>query len=235
MATNDQYRINKDTSARKNTNHSDIRAALDAKATKKANDARHDVYVDAMFAGYEEEIENLKAQLSTQQKTLLQERQEAIDQAVAKAHTESNAQIAQLQKGVTDLRRQNEGLQVMFDEELAAKKTEIAAGKQEVDRIRNKVLAIKKAHASEVSDLQRQLAVGPNSWMEINLRCKGYKTRTYIRRPNQSFRSAVEELCKYLGRSFYVMSFEHKDQKITAGTKSLHEVCYALFGNCSTC
>jgi hypothetical protein len=72
MATNNAFKITKDTSARKNTRVGSIQSAVEAAAMKES----HDYYVDRLTEGYkqqletmeeayEEQIRDLKSQLCT--------------------------------------------------------------------------------------------------------------------------------------------------------------------------
>lgn len=196
MATNDHYRVTKDTSARKNTgNQSSMHSAVEAAASRAA----HDAYVKGLISGYEEQLHAMEAEHADQ---------------IAEIQTKNNAAIQEIKEqqqrvvdaAVVDLRREKQNLQSTLDEALAANKTanQTAQSQRESYQINIDDLAkthenelgalrvhvddLKKGHANEIAALKRQVR------FEIHFKCHNRKTRTYIHRPTARFFDATNEL-----------------------------------------
>lgn len=121
MATNDQYRVKKDTSSRKNTTEQpNVHDLVEAAAIQGMKEA----YIKVLKSGYDEQIQAMKAEHAKQI--------EAMDTEYAKQITQLKKDYEKAMEGakhqvrtdaiVANLSKQKANLQSTLDEALAANK-----------------------------------------------------------------------------------------------------------------
>lgn len=196
MATNDQYRVTKDTSARKQPNmvpaHEVTAMVASHKAYVNSIESYHKEQTDSLEATHADEIAGLEAKFANAESAILQKQQDTVDAAVSEAREDCRAQIARLTQINVNIATEKRQLQSSFDETLAKNKNEVSTAQREVARIQKQVTTIKQAHANEIAEFQRQLKIGPNSWIGVTIFSKGRKTRDYVRRPHSTFKALRE-------------------------------------------
>lgn len=188
MATQDNLRITKDTSARKNTN---IPSDLEAQAKEKYYKA----IIDGLQDQYDAQMENQKtahaeeiAKLKSQHANEIQLVKNAGKGAIEKVRKDCATKVTQLDGDIMDWERKYKELQQMFkvnadEKEAMAKEAEKnAAG--EANQLRIQKLGLEK----KITKLERKAAV------DISFTGKGYKTRRYLRRHNEPFRDVIHDL-----------------------------------------
>ena len=217
-------RVTKDVSARKTPTK--MHSAMEMQAVR----ASHEAYLNSMIRGYEEqaataaaeheqEIKDLKAAMTTDKAQITRDKEATVSEAVRRALAGSTAQVDQLQAEVQRLQK-----------ELQESQKDYANLRESAnERIRNKNVTItnmKVQHDNEVADLKEQLKEGPNSWLEIHLKCKGRRDRTYVRRPYTTFSDAVEELFRTTGEGRSNLRFRVKGEVVQDSdlSKTMQEV-----------
>lgn len=222
MDTKNTHRITKDTSARKGP---DMLSGAKAKLNERMNDMLlqqlQDDYTtefERMEADHAQQIASLQAQLTQNQATNLENQKKAIDAELAKAQETFASHSAQYQQKITDLTNKNKQLQSTLDEELAKKKNELKTAQSNVARVQSQVVNLKAAHATEVTDLKRKIAI------EVTFRSKGLKTRTYMLRTNTTFGEVVDKLENSVQVLMQNPVFTLNGQQITAKNQTLAAV-----------
>jgi hypothetical protein len=176
MASNNAFKITKDTSARKNTRVGSIQSAVEAAAMKES----HDYYVDrltegykqqleTMEEGYEEQIRNLKSQLTTAF-------ERGKDEATQKAASTLSEQIQ-----AADMKLLGEQQKHYRTRDMLASETK-RANQAEKD---NNAIEVrchaqsnkqKKKIEAELDKAHREKNTGPFRWIEIKF-IKRQKTK----------------------------------------------------------
>ena len=100
--------------------------------------------------------------------------------------------------------------------------------KEQIKRYQAKISEIHVHNMKKTAEMQRKLAVGPNSWTEMHFRSKNRKTRTYVRRFGTQFKVVVEQLGKDTGRDYSRFVFKHQDKPVTNMGSSLQQVGFAF-------
>lgn len=243
MATNDQHRINKDVSARKNTEESARHLASVA-----AQQASHDAYVNSIIGTYDARIEALEAQhaeesaalkkaydssvsameamLAKVESDVSEKQQAAVNQAAAKAHQDSAAVVQQLRAANVALAEEKRVLQSSADEALAKMKTAQQSERRQLVRHQSQIVHLKEEHQTEVGKLHH------SSWFEVSFKTQKRKTRTYHHRPSTTFSKATEALCKDVGTPY---GFRHKGVPIANSQHTLAQVCIRQILACKSC
>ena len=112
---------------------------------------------------------------------------------------------------------EKDNLQSTLDETLKDKKEALAKSSRLLQDSRRENLTLKAIHAKDVTRMQSEIDVGPNSWVEFSFRgsSKNYRTRYYVRRQTEKFHETIADLCKETGRDRLSLSFQHKGMNIT--------------------
>lgn len=159
--------------------------------------ASREGYTNSLIQGYQDKIAAMES-----------EQQGVVEEAVKKAREEFAGQIGKLKEMVGEQKRA------------------LAKASAEIKRLHQQMETMTTTHAGKIKGLQKQLLVGPNSWVEIHVTGKGRKTRTYIRRPFAPLHEALQELAKDVSRPVGMMNFKHGEVKIQGQeTKTLQQVC----------
>ena len=209
MATNDTNRVKKDISARKQPD-----VLSESKA--KVESMRHELLLQTVNEGYQKLIEDLRAAHAEEIASLKNELAMAFEAGAAKARSESDATSCALRQNIDALSKDRDDLKKALTEEIHKKNVELTDAETRIMMLQAQLDDQKATHERQVARLQKQVAVGPNSWMEITFvgATRAYKPRTYVRRPSARFRDAVEEMCKALGKPLTVLVFKHKGRQI---------------------
>ncbi|KAK3696907.1 hypothetical protein LTR37_017737 [Vermiconidia calcicola] len=203
MATNNQHRITKDTSARKTADKATMQQTFELAALK----ASHEAYLSAITSGYEEKIESLLSEHNAEIETLksqlalgeqaLREKQKAITTAaVTKAQEELMTVCRNLKADNDELKSENEELQGAYKESLSKNKE--AANAAQKERVAHQLnhTKLEVAHSKEVAELKRKVDAHPNSWIKISFKCKGRKDRYYWHKVSDTLKNASQGLRK---------------------------------------
>ena len=185
----------------------------------------YEAKIESLETAHAEELDGVKAEYAASENTILQKQQETIDKAVAEGRAECEALFKQLKREIADLRTKSNNLRSTLDETLAEKKTQVFAAESKTSRAQNRITALEQLHARETANLQRQLKVGPNSWVETSVVSKGRKTRTLVRRLHSTFKAFTEEYYSQSGCAASACNtFSHKGHEIVGWSKTLQEV-----------
>jgi hypothetical protein len=226
MASNNAFKITKDTSARKNTRVGSIQSAVEAAAMKES----HDYYVDrltegykqqleTMEQGYEEQIRGLKSQLvAIAEKT----KKDAIAEAAAVAAVKARSADARLKEETNKYEQLR----------LAHMHTEKRAVRAERENIslesgyRAQFSEQFKKHAAELDKAQREKTSGPYQWIEIKL-TKRFKSKMaapklVVRRSGMKFSELFQAALGSKSIDFW--SFEYHGRPLTDIEKTLTQV-----------
>lgn len=235
MATKDQFRITKDTSARKDTKQPSMHSSLEVAAIR----ASHEAYVSSMVSGYQQQIKelelerdgdiaSLKARLASEKDAATQGHQAAISKAVTEAREESKRHIENLNTNVESLYTENETVHASLKKALA----EIGTANKEIHGVRaehsKRITTLKDTHAQRVAGLQRQLIISPNSWIQIHFVARGCKKRTCFWKFNTTLRDASKELRDDFQQYSYTFTFSRSSdfsRSTLDDRKTLQEVC----------
>jgi hypothetical protein len=231
MATNNAFKITKDTSARKNTRVGSIQSAVEAAAMKES----HDYYVDRLTEGYkqqletmeeayEEQIRDLKSQLCT---AFERGKDETIKEAAAKTanHFQAmNAKLGQMEQSrLETLNSYN-----------ATKRRAEAAEKDKTaleNRHRAQMLKQSRIHEAALEKAHREKNTGPFRWIEIKL-IRRHKTK--MAEPKFAVKKAGAKFSELLqtaltSKSVYSWAFEYQGRplSLTDLDKTLTQVSLA--------
>jgi chromosome segregation ATPase len=244
MEPKNEYRINKDMSARKNVKQPGMRTTLEVDAMEAA----HAAYLSSITSGYEAQIgalkdshdqdikalkdqhasenskihgpyqatiDRLKAELKTEETIVMDKQQAAIQAAI-------QAAVARYRSETDRLTRERNGVQKTLDETKTEAGKSIGEMRRQRDRAQNQISTLKATHASEIAALQRKVAV------EFQVKRKGRKAKTYVKNINLTFTAAMEEYCVACNNAIHHLNFRLKDRYIDV-TKTLAEVCIMHF------
>lgn len=214
MASKNEFRISKDTSARKSITPSTMHNALEAAAKQAADEA----YTQAMFSGYEAEIESLKSAHAAEMGAINNERDSAIRFAMESARNASTGDIAKLKHEVAELLKGHESLRNTTDDMLAKHKTELLASKRQIGTVNSQMDSLKHDHNQEVTRLQKKIRY------EIRFSTKGRKSRTYFCKLASPLREVATKLAQDTHISGHEIKFVHKSRAILNLSKRLQEV-----------
>ena len=168
MATKDDNRITKDTSARKS---SSIRANAEAKVDEKK---RYELIIETMQDDFDQEFESREAAHADEKRTIQKQHQKTLADAVESATRVRDYEIEELKHDISDWERKYKELQNTLQAELEKKKDTIAAANAETVRIREQARNKDHGRVLKIQELTTKIAI------EIKFSCKGGSTRTYL-------------------------------------------------------
>lgn len=215
MASDETYRVSKNTSARK-----DNRGASHAKMVPKldmdAMLASHEAYVAKLRSGHEEEqqskdaeheekITHLTAEKDQAILELKQTQKTAIDAAVAQAHKDRAERLSLLRSEIQKLNQDNRDIKSTLDEAVAEKKMTKEANTAAMECLQTQIADINAAHASEIAALNLVVRY------QIDFRSTKRKTKTYFRHPSVTLLQASAQLSDEIKDHSLSFSF-HKKQ-----------------------
>jgi len=227
MATANDPRVNKDTSARKNTIPPKMHFALEVAAIKAA----HDAYVSSMVTGYEEKIESQEctyaedvARLQKEHSTAIasleaaqKERESALNvnfknvikEAYHKARQGSLVEIEKLRNEVANCVKERDGFRASLDESLAKDKRHTSLAKTKTADHEKQIATLTAKHEEEVRSMQAKIAI------TVHFVCKARKTRSFLLRPSTTISQAVEDLGKNSNMNDPTLfTFKHNGQRL---------------------
>ena len=237
MATHDQHDIAKDVSSRKRPRTDDDDGDEDDIDTVqymhnvyvKRIKTNHRAAIEKIEDDHDEEIAKLKGQLEMNEKSLVQREQTAAKNAVEKERKESSSKFMLLESNVAELQTKNQTLQSSLEEVIAKNKNDAAAARGEARRLQDQLANLRDAHATEIGRYQRQLKVGPNSKIELEIVRKGRVNRKYTRRLHSTFTETIGEYFSDLRVTIAEATahgvFVHNGGKIKDWNKTLQQVC----------
>lgn len=228
MASNNAFKITKDTSARKNTRVGSIQSAVEAAAMKES----HDYYVNRLTEGYkqqlgtmeqtyEDQIRELKTEFAT---TLEKRREDAIQETTAKT-----AEKIKLLKESVSFQQSNTQL-VMQD--LTEKNILLARAMNEKTDVkiacRNQIVDLRKKHEAELDKAHREKNSGPYRWTEIKF-VKRYKSRVTTGAPKLAVKRSSAKFSELAqaalnSKSTESWGFEYNGRPLTEMEKTLTQV-----------
>lgn len=141
--------------------------------------ASREAYISSIVEGYQQKIATMES-----------EQQAVVNDAVQKAIANSSSQMQKSEETIAELKRA------------------LSESKGEVAEVRRSMEQKTVSFQVQIARLNKQLEVGPNSWIQFNVTGKGRKMRTYVRRPHASFTEALEELAKDSGKFLPSMKFK---------------------------
>lgn len=241
---NDSYRVTKDTSARKNAPTSI--SALEVTAIK----ASYEAYISSIKSGHEDLVQNLqcdhadevsalkqqseaaltelKAQLSEERRNAAEKQRAAAEAATKKADTNRALQMTAYRDEISTLKKETTTLEAKLKDSISDGTRRESLAKQETAKLQSRFENLKKAHARELKDMQKQLSVGPNSWLQLQFKSKATrKPRIYWQRYTATLREAVEQLVKdTAGTSseWYVFRRVGESGEVIGKNKTLQDV-----------
>ena len=86
-------------------------------------------------------------------------------------------------------------LQASYKESLADNKRSTDSATKEIGRLKDSITRIKAGHDKKTAEMQRKIDAHPNSKIELSLRSKGRRSRTFHWRYNMPLSFGVAELC----------------------------------------
>ena len=175
MAANNQHRITKDISARKNQVDSD--SAYELAMELKAEQRGHEAYVKTMKADYREMLESqdfahkemmetlknehdsslaeLKAQYAKSDMRISQEKQEAVDEAVKRERGGLKTVFEGMKTKNNSLTAENEKLQASLKEALATSAEAAKTHANDINKLRINHNTVSVGHTREIAELKR--------------------------------------------------------------------------------
>ena len=235
MASNNAFKITKDTSARKNTRVGSIQSAVEAAAMKES----HDYYVNRLTEGYKQQLETMEQgyedqvrELKTQYAASLEKtKKEAIEEATAKAAENLKAADVLWVKEVDKCDRLGRDYTKMERRALNAEETYASL----VSSHRTEINEQRKKHKAELDRAHRESKTGPYSLIEVKF-AKRNKSNNIVGTPKLVVkRSGVmfSELVKAGLKPHSTPSwrFEYKGNPLTDMEKTLTQVsaCTSIF------
>lgn len=234
MATNDQYRVNKDTSARKNTKHDHMHCEAKVNALNKSHAAYlesimgdYDAKIQSQEAEHEETIASLNMKHAEEKNTFLERLKAAVNESTAKVEERSAAEIKRLRSDIASLRAEKGTLETSLKDAFEAQKTASASSNSEITRLKSQMDNLKSAHKTKIGQMQRKVDANPNSWIQIHFLGRGRKKRTYYKKYNSTLDEAAEDLCKDIELKMDQLIFRRAqfDNLPLDRKKKLNEVC----------
>lgn len=238
----DTHRITKDTSARKSAGSAGSVSAIEVAAIR----ASHDAYVSSMKAGYEEQIDNLhsehgaeiamvkdehakaiaemEAELAVQKTKLKSKVAEEAADVVAKHRQQWETAASNLREKIRVLSSQNEALSYDLKASQGKNKTDAAHAEKELARLDAKFDAMRAQAKEKIDKINAELAVGPNTWLEINFVSKRFRDRQLVKRPSETMAAAFGEVSKALGSGQDNYELEHQGKQILDRNLTLEQV-----------
>lgn len=228
MASNNAFRVTKDTSARKNTRVGSIQSAVEAAAMRES----HEYYVNRLTEGYKQQLETMEQSYEDQIRELKSQLAVTTENAKAEALKDATTQASyQIQEANSKLRAE----QVLHQQTTAEYKTALKiASKAEKDkntletRHRNQIIEQTKRHNDELDKAQREKNTGPCRWIEIKF-VKRYKSKVTtgapkcaVKRNGDKFSELVQAALN--SKSTYSWGFEYKGSPLTDMEKTLTQV-----------
>lgn len=175
MASNNAFKITKDTSARKNTRVGSIQSAVETAAMRESHD-----YVNRLTEGYKQQLESMEQSYEEQIRELESKHVATAENAKLEAVKAAAATTAErIQTADEKLRREQElHRQTTSAYDSALKR----ASKAEQDkysletRYRAQIVEQSKRHAEELDKAHREKNTGPYRWIGIKF-VKRYKSK----------------------------------------------------------
>ncbi|KAK3697258.1 hypothetical protein LTR37_017570 [Vermiconidia calcicola] len=204
MATNNQHRITKDVSARKNPDKATMQQTFELAALK----ASHEAYLNSITSGYEDkidslvsehnaEIEGLQSQLAAGDKAIRAKQKAITTAAVTKAQEEMTTVFRNLKAEKEELKSENEKLQAAYKDSLSKNKEAANTAQKERDVLQLNINRLNFVHNRDIAELQRKVNAHPNSWIKISFHLKaGGRGRHYWKKVGSTLREAEEGLRK---------------------------------------
>jgi hypothetical protein len=228
MATNNAFKITKDTSARKNTRVGSIQSAFEAAAMKES----HDYYVNRLTEGYKQQLETMEQSYEDQIRELKSQMTVTTENAKAEAIKDADARAAfQIQEANNKLRTEQVlHRQTTADYEIALKVAkEAKKDKITLDtRYRAQIAEQSKRHNDELDKAHREKNIGPYRWTEIKF-VKRYKSRVTTGAPKLAVKRSgakFSELAQAAlnSKSTDSWGFEYNGRPLTEMDKTLTQV-----------
>lgn len=224
MATNNPFKVTKDTSARKGGRIGSIQSAVEAAAVKES----HDYYITRLNEGYKEQLETMEQQYEEQIKELKSQLVASAEKVVQEGKRSATLEARLL--GATQDRDQ--ALHVSVAAEGRAKKAEWEKGGIE-SRYRAQILEhIEKARKQEVAldKAHRERNTGPHRWIEVKFTrrlksSKMAKSTCAVKRGSATFGELVKAATSSKTETFI---FQHQGRRITDMDKSVAQVSNVL-------
>jgi hypothetical protein len=228
MASNNAFKITKDTSARKNTRVGSIQSAVEAAAMKES----HDYYVERLTEGYKQQLETMEQTYEDQIRELKSQLTVSIENAKAEALKDAAAKFAQEKQAVIDKlhAEQRISLKAIADCQTALTR----ASKAEKDkttletRHRTQIIEQNRRHSDELNKAHRECKTGPYSLIEVTFvkRNKSNKisgaSKSAVKRSGVKFSELIQAALK--PHSTPLWGFEYKGTPLTNVGKTLTEV-----------
>ena len=199
-------------------------------AKAKVEEMLPELLLQQLEQEYEQKISELETTHADAIAALQTQLTTTFEAGAAGARAESDATIAVLRGNIDALIRDRDELKSVLSAELQKKKTELEEADTRAMVLQTRLDGQKVESERQIARLEKKVAVGPNSWIEITFARKGCKPRTYVRRPGARFRDAVEELCRAVGKPVYGVRCVHKGKQIDpyGEGRTLLQVCLCL-------
>ena len=228
MASNNAFKITKDTSARKNTRVGSIQSAVEAAAMKES----HDYYVNRLTEGYKRQLETMEQSYEDQIRELKSQLVANTQNAKVEATKDADAKAAfQIQEVNNKLRTEQILHQQTTGEYEAAVKRASKAEREKntlETRYRAQIAEQSKRHNDELDKAHREKNAGPYRWNEIKF-VKRYKSRVTTGAPKLAVKGSgakFSELAQAAlnSKSTESWGFEYNGRPLTEVEKTLAQV-----------
>lgn len=236
MASNNAFKITKDTSTRKNTRVGSIQSAVEAAAMKES----HDYYVERLTEGYKQQLETMEQSYEDQIRELKSQLIANTEQVKAEALKDATANASyQIQEANNKLRTEQVlHRQTTSDYKDALKRASKAEKEKNTleTRYRAQIIEQSKRHSEELDKAQREKNTGPYRWTEIKF-VKRYKSRVTtgvpklaVKRSGAKFSELAQSALN--SKSTEAWGFEYNGRPLTEMEKTLAQVscCHYLGG-----
>lgn len=231
MASNNAFKITKDTSTRKNTRVGSIQSAVEAAAMKES----HDYYVnrltegykqqlETMEQGYEEQIKELKAQFAA---TVEKAKEEAVREVSAKAANDTRMLKTSLSELEAAKKRDDATYGRLTERVRDAERDRV----REANALRSQMTEERNKYEARLDKAQRASSSGPHRWIEIKFtrKCKTKMSepKFMVKKGFTKF-SELVQAATFLGKVPDSWVYEYRGRQVSDTSKTLAQVSGSL-------